>query len=99
MIVKGGADQGKDFETLVFLQLKKKYGKVCYWKEKGEVDFVVEGPKGIVPVQVSVGEALERHEKSLQEFYRAFPHAQESVFVNLKNFEAWSKSLKEEEPR
>lgn len=84
---KTGSDVGKNFENLVYLMLRKQTEKIFYWSGKhGEVDFVVESNRGITPIQVTVEEPLERHHQALEEFYRSFPQAQESVFVTLKSF-------------
>lgn len=78
---KAGDDLGKDFENLVFLQLRRKTSDISYWKGRGEVDFVVNGPRGTTPIQVSIGAPQPRHQEALQEFYRNFPYANEAVFV------------------
>lgn len=81
-----GADLGKDFEQIVFYALFKKYNEVYYWKGKREVDFVVPTRTGILPVQVTLEETKERHEKALEEFYALFPDALEALRVNPGNF-------------
>ena len=83
---KLGSDLGKDFENLVFLTLRRKTRNVYYWREKGEVDFVVNTDRGVTPLQVSYGPPKERHEKALQEFYTVFPHANEAVFVTPESY-------------
>lgn len=50
---KGGEDLGKDFENMVFLALRRKTNEVCYWKGKGEVDFVITTRSGLTPIQVT----------------------------------------------
>lgn len=84
-----GRDLGKALEILVFLRLKQKYGEVFYFSEngKGEVDFVTCEGSVVTPYQVSLGEILPRHEKSLQYFYEAYPNAAEPVFINIDNAE------------
>jgi hypothetical protein len=39
-----------------------------------------------MPVQVSWGGALERHQRALDGFYEQFPQAAEAVFVDEENF-------------
>ena len=77
----GGQDLGKDFENLVYLMLRRRTADISYWKGKGEVDFVVNGERGVTPVQVTYGEPQSRHHDALEEFYQHFPHANEAVYV------------------
>ena len=78
---KVGQDLGKDFENLVYLLLRRKSRDICYWKGKGEVDFVISTNLGVTPVQVTYGDPKARHEDALEEFYRQFPHANEAIFA------------------
>ena len=75
-------DIGKDFETYVMLVLRKKYGRVFYWKGKNEVDFVIHNADGIRPIQVSWDGVKERHLAGLDEFYREFPMALEAELID-----------------
>jgi predicted AAA+ superfamily ATPase len=79
-------DLGKGLEQLVFLRLKQLYRKVYYWREKGEVDFVTFENKKITPYQVSWEGEQPRHQKALEEFYTAFPQAEEAIFIHKENF-------------
>lgn len=83
---RGGEDLGKDFENLVFLMLRRKTADICYWKGKGEVDFVVNSTTGVTPIQVTFGEPQPRHDDALEEFFRHFPHANEAVYVTPDSF-------------
>lgn len=87
VINQTGNDFGKSLEALVFLRLKQKYDKVCYWQElnKGEVDFVATQGKSIIPYQVTWNGPELGHEKSLQAFYEHFPQAEEAIFITKKN--------------
>lgn len=76
-----GKDLGKDFENYVFLELRKKYPQVYYWKGKSEVDFVVETNFGVQPIQVTYGEVQARHEQALEEFYLAHPNALNPMYI------------------
>jgi len=49
---------------------------ICYWKGKGEVDFVVSTDQGITPIQVTWDQPKARHEDALEAFYRQFPPCQ-----------------------
>lgn len=88
VVTTTGRDIGKSFETAVFIYLKKQYGEVSYWKEKNEVDFVVQNSQGILPIQVTYDETKERHVNALKEFYRTFPNAQEALHITRDNFES-----------
>jgi hypothetical protein len=42
----------------------------------------------VIPVQVSVGGALERHHRALERFYEQYPQAGEAVVVDQDSFPA-----------
>lgn len=81
-----GRDEGKALECATFVELKKRFGDVFYWRMSGEVDFVVQTGNAPTPIQVTVEDATERHLRSLDAFYEAFPHANEAVIVTMGNF-------------
>ena len=85
-IVRGGADRGKQLECATFLLLKRRYRQVCYWRGRGEIDFVVEQAGVPIPVQVSLDGPQERHHRALDEFHGLHPRAGEAVFVDLQAF-------------
>ena len=86
-VTKTGEDIGKHLECATFLALRRRFGSVSYWRERGEVDFVVRRSDGKpVPVQVSWAGAQERHQRALDGFYERFPDAAEAVFVDRRNF-------------
>ena len=85
-VTRSGRDLGKSLECATFVELKKRRGEVFYWRQSGEVDFVIEGDRGPTPIQVTVAGATERHLRSLDAFYEAFPNANEAVIVTLDNF-------------
>jgi len=87
VITQRTADYGKNFENLVYLSLRSKTKDISYWRDKGEVNFVVQTNSGITPIQVTVGEPQTRHEDALAEFYRKFPHANEALFITPDSFE------------
>jgi predicted AAA+ superfamily ATPase len=89
VVTKTGNDLGKRLETVVFHTLRRRYDSVCYWKGKGEVDFVTQDRDGITPWQVSWDGPLERHHKALEEFAEAFPTAKQPRFVDRANVEAF----------
>lgn len=81
-----GEDSGKDFENLVYLSLRRKSVDICYWKEKGEVDFVVSTDNGVTPIQVTCNQPQKRHDDALEEFFSHFPHANEAIYVTPDTF-------------
>lgn len=66
------ADRGRIAENLVYLHLIRKNKEIYYWKEKGEVDFVIKN-KHLTPLNVTYGVRIpEREENSLLEFLSKF---------------------------
>jgi predicted AAA+ superfamily ATPase len=86
VVTRGGADRGKSLECATYLALRRRYGEVSYWRDDGEVDFVVRVNGRIVPVQVTWAEPLDRHERALERFYERHPGAAEAVFVTAARF-------------
>ena len=85
-VTRTGRDAGKALECLTFVELRKRYRDVFYWRAGGEVDFVAQTGDGPTPVQVTLHGATERHARSLDAFYETFPHAAEAVVVTAENF-------------
>ena len=85
-VTRTGRDAGKALECLTFVELRKRFRDVFYWRAAGEVDFVVQTGDGPTPVQVTLVGATERHLRSLDAFYENFPHAAEAVVVTMDNF-------------
>lgn len=87
VVTGGGGDRGKSLECATYLALRRRFGDVCYWRDSGEVDFVVRLGGRIVPIQVTWDEVLERHQRALEKFYERHPQADEAVFVTAATFE------------
>lgn len=85
IVTKTGMNLGKKLETVVFHSLLKKYSKVYYWKGKGEVDFVVETPKGVQPIQVSFEGKEPRHEEACKEFLAQHPNSLLPIYISKEN--------------
>ena len=89
-VTRTGRDAGKALECATFVELKKRLGDVFYsrmsGRVSGEVDFVVQTGSAPTPIQVTVEDVAERHLRSLDAFYEAFPHANEAVTVTMANF-------------
>ena len=87
VVTGGGDDRGRSLECAVYLELRKAFGDVYYWRDGGEVDFVVLQGGKPMPVQVSWDGPLERHHRALDAFYAAHPHACEAAFVSAEDFD------------
>jgi uncharacterized protein len=70
VITRGGGDIGKSLECAVLHHLRQMYRTVFYWKGRGEVDFIVQTPEGLLPIQVSHGDEKTRHVAAIEEFAR-----------------------------
>ena len=98
-VTRTGRDLGKALECATFIELRKRYADVFYWRQSGEVDFVVLTGSVPTPVQITTVEATERHLRALDAFYEAFPHAAEAVTVTMDNFPDVLASMDAEQPR
>ena len=85
-VTRTGKDMGKALECATFVELKKRYDDVFYWRKAGEVDFVVQTRTGVTPIQVTLEGALERHWRALDAFHETFPQATEPIIVTMDNF-------------
>ncbi len=90
VVTAGAPDLGKALECAVFLALRRRHRDVCYWRGAGEVDFVVQEGRRVVPIQVTLGAPLPRHARALEAFYEAHPHADEARTVTLDTFAEFS---------
>ncbi|MEM1035089.1 MAG: ATP-binding protein, partial [Myxococcota bacterium] len=52
VVTPSGRDRGKSLETATYLALRRRFDDICYWRGKGEVDFVVQHEGRITPYQV-----------------------------------------------
>jgi len=87
VVTKTGQDRGKSLECAVYLALRRRFGQVFYWRDRGEVDFVVHAEGRIIPVQVTWDVLHDRHHRALESFYEHFPKAEEARFVTAADFE------------
>ena len=85
-VTRAGRDMGKALECATFVELRKRGLDVFYWRNAGEVDFVIQSVDGPLPVQVTLDGASERHLRSLDAFHETFPNACEAVIVSRHNF-------------
>lgn len=78
-------DLGKKLETVVFQELRRRHRDVFYWRDKHEVDFVIETSQGIQPIQVTWEKPEQRHTLALQEFKNVYPNALPGIFITQHN--------------
>jgi hypothetical protein len=88
VVTKTGADRGKALECATYIALRRHFDSVYYWRERGEVDFVVRRGQDIFPIQVTWDAPEQRHLDALDAFYERFPQASEAVHVSAETFES-----------
>jgi predicted AAA+ superfamily ATPase len=93
VVTKTGKDLGKDFETIVYRKLRERFHNVSYWKGKCEVDFVVQTTSGILPVQVSIDGAKQRHTEGVVEFTQGHKNVLPGLHITFENFHTLEKLL------
>lgn len=86
-VTKTGADRGKMLECATYVLLRRRFGEVFYWRDRGEVDFVVLQGGDPVPIQVSWDAPSERHREGVDAFHEEHPRAREACFVTAEAFE------------
>lgn len=86
VVTPGSADRGKALECVTVTALRRRFPDVSYWRDSGEVDFVVRDGTRLVPIQVTWDQPQPRHQRALDAFYASFPQAQEAVWVTAENF-------------
>lgn len=77
-----GRDHGKNLECAVLHHLRRTFRSVYYWKGRGEVDFVVQTPRGLLPIQVSTADTKTRHIAAVEEFARQHPGTLAPKFID-----------------
>jgi uncharacterized protein len=80
---KFSEDTGKIAENSVFIQLKKQEKEIFYWKNKGEIDFIVKNKdQTLTAINVSyTNEIPEREINSLLEFKKKFKKTKELIIL------------------
>ncbi|HUW67970.1 MAG TPA: DUF4143 domain-containing protein [Candidatus Nanoarchaeia archaeon] len=77
-------DEGRLAENLVFLELKRRSKEPYYWKNKGEVDFVIKDrDSSLTAINVSYTDEIdERETKAMLEFADEFlQHVKELILL------------------
>lgn len=85
VVTKTGEDLGKLFENMIFIELARRFSEIFYWRDKGEVDFIVVTRSDPTPIQVSLKTPQDRHYKALEYFYESFPNASEALIITEEN--------------
>lgn len=80
---KFSKDEGKLAENLVFIELKRRETEPYYWKNKGEVDFVIKNKdRSLTAINVSYTNEIEKREvKALLEFKKEFKKTKELIIL------------------
>lgn len=80
---KFSRDEGRLAENLVFLHLKRMKNNMYYWKNKGEIDFVIKNKdNSLTAINVCFADEIpERETKALLEFKKEFKKANELVII------------------
>ncbi len=89
-------DEGRLAENLVFLELKRRNKEPYYWKNKGEVDFVIKDrDSSLTAINVSyTDEVDERETKALLEFADEFPQKVKELLLLTKDLEKTEDGIK-----
>ena len=76
-------DEGKLAENMVFIELRRRQENPYYWKNKGEVDFVIKNRgQSLTAINVSYTDELEKREtEALLEFKKAFPKTKKLLLL------------------
>lgn len=85
-VTQGARDRGKQLECATYVLLRQRFDDVFYWRDRGEVDFVVLRDGVPIPIQVTWDQPAERHHKALDAFHEANPRSGEAVFVTAEEF-------------
>ncbi len=80
---KFSKDEGKLAENLAFIELRRREKEAYYWKNKGEVDFVIKNKDNtLTAINVSYADEIdERESKSLLEFKKEFNKTKELILL------------------
>lgn len=80
---KFSKDEGKLAENLVFVELKRRNKEVYYWKNKGEVDFIIKNPDNtLIAINVHYSDEInERETKALLEFKNEFKKTRRLIIL------------------
>lgn len=88
-------DEGRLAENLVFLELKRRDKEPYYWKNKGEVDFIVKNEdNSLIAINVSYGDWIDEREiRALLEFSKEFTPRIGRLILLTKDIEKKEESI------
>lgn len=89
VISSGTPDIGKSFESIVYYELRRRYGDVYYWRDTGEVDFVVLDDNRPLPIQVTWYGIKARHKEAVAAFQKKHSNALEAQYITQENFSSY----------
>lgn len=80
---KFSKDEGRLAENIVFIELKRREKEPYYWKNKGEVDFIIKNEdKSLTAINVSYTDEIDKRETgSLLEFKKEFKKTKELIIL------------------
>ena len=86
---KFSRDEGRLAENLVFVELKRRDKELYYWKNKGEIDFVIKNrDQTLTAINVCYSDEIEEREiKSLLEFKKEFKSKAKELVLLTKDIE------------
>jgi predicted AAA+ superfamily ATPase len=92
---KFSKDEGKLAENLVFIELKRRGLEIYYWKNKGEVDFIVKNKNELIPINVSYTNEINlRETKALLEFKEKAEKKVKEPIIITKDLEKKEQGIK-----
>lgn len=80
---KFSGDEGRLAENLVFVELKRRKKEIYYWKNKGEVDFIIKSDEqDLTAINVAYTDEINKREtNSLLEFKKKFNKAKKLIVL------------------
>lgn len=88
-------DEGRLVENLVFQQLMRLGFPIYYWKNDGEVDFVVKENNKLKAINVSYGQVIDKREiKGLLEFKNTFKKIVKDLIIITRDLEKVEDGIK-----
>jgi len=94
VVTQTGKDLGKMLEIAVYIELRRRFSEVYYWREHGEIDFVVSEDGAPTPITVTWDGIQPRHEAAAARFYERFPQGRELVVITKENFSSLGEMFK-----
>ncbi|MFH1359216.1 MAG: ATP-binding protein [archaeon] len=91
---KFSKDEGKLVENIVFIELKRREKEVYYWRDKGEVDFVIKEKNILTGINVTYSDEIDKREANgLLEFKGKFNKRVKKLIIITKNLEKTERGI------